>query len=84
MSQYATISAGTEVTFDNGGRNPHNVVAVEPGAFEEIATEDFQPGDSYATTFDEPGIYAYYCTIHGAPGAGQIGSVTVVDPDAAG
>jgi plastocyanin len=74
------VDAGTEVTWTNIGRNEHNVTPNEEGAFEGVATEDFQPGTEYSTTFDEPGIYGYYCTIHGAPGAGQIGSITVVDP----
>jgi plastocyanin len=75
------IDAGTEVTWSNIGRNEHNVTPNEEGAFEGVSTEDFQPGTDYSTTFDEPGIYGYYCTIHGAPGAGQVGSITVVDPD---
>jgi plastocyanin len=78
------IDAGTEVTWTNIGRNEHNVTPDEEGSFEGVSTEDFQPGTEYATTFEEPGFYPYYCTIHGAPGAGQIGSVTVVDPEAAG
>jgi plastocyanin len=74
------IDAGTEVTWSNIGRNEHNVTPNEEGAFEGVSTEDFQPGAEHSTTFEEPGIYAYYCTIHGAPGAGQVGSITVVDP----
>lgn len=74
------VDAGTVVTFSNVGRNEHNVTPVEDGAFEPITTEELQPGDSGTVTFEEPGIYAYYCTIHGTPTAGQRGTITVVDP----
>jgi len=74
------VDAGTEVTWSNIGRNEHNVTPSEEGSFEGVATEDLQPGTTYATTFDEPGIYGYYCTIHGTATAGQRGSITVVDP----
>lgn len=72
------VDAGTEVTWSNIGRNEHNVVPDEDGAFEGVDTADFQPGTSYSTTFDEPGTYGYHCTIHGAPGAaGQAGTIVV-------
>ena len=29
------------------GRNPHNVISVESGAFADIPTEDLQPKESY-------------------------------------
>ena len=79
VSQYVTVSAGTEVTFDNRGRNPHNAVPVDEGAFEGIDTEALQPGDAGAVVFDEPGDYAYYCTLHGTETAGMVGTIRVVD-----
>ena len=79
VSQHVTISAGTEVTFDNRGRNPHNAVPVEEGAFEEVATDGFQPGSTATVAFDEPGDYPYYCTLHGTETAGMVGTIRVVD-----
>jgi plastocyanin len=79
VGQYVTISAGTKVTFDNRGRNPHNAVPVVSGAFEEIATEDLEPGMSASVVVDEPGEYPYYCTLHGTESAGMVGIIRVVD-----
>jgi len=71
------VDTGTEVTWTNTGRNEHNVTPSEEGQFE--ASDDLAQGDTYSVTFDEPGFYPYYCTIHATPTTGQIGSVTVVD-----
>jgi plastocyanin len=30
--------------------------------------------------FTEPGIYAYYCSIHGTDVVGMVGSITVTAP----
>jgi plastocyanin len=73
------VDLGTEVTWTNIGRNDHNVTPVDEAAFD--ASGDLAPEDTFSAAFDEPGIYAYYCTIHGTPTAGQRGSVTVVDPE---
>jgi plastocyanin len=78
MAQYATVSAGTTVTFDNRGRNPHNAVPVESGAFTEVPTESLQPGQAATVVFDEPGDYPYYCTLHGTETAGMVGTIRVV------
>jgi plastocyanin len=79
VGQHVTVSAGTTVTFDNRGRNPHNAVPVESGAFAEVATESLQPGQSATVAFDAPGEYAYYCTLHGTETAGMVGTIRVVD-----
>ena len=34
---------------------------------------------TYEHTFSEPGVYHYYCSIHGTTTAGMVGSVTVAD-----
>lgn len=77
--QYITVKAGTKVTFDNRGRNPHNVISVDKGKFETVEVNKFQPGDTAERTFDTPGEYAYYCSLHGTPTAGMIGGVKVVE-----
>ncbi|MFZ4518807.1 MAG: cupredoxin domain-containing protein [Microthrixaceae bacterium] len=75
--QYVTVSKGTTITFTNAGRNPHNVVPVEQGAFSPIPTEKFAPGDSGTITLSSPGTYAYYCTLHGAATRGMAGRIVV-------
>jgi plastocyanin len=86
------IAAGTEVMFDNRGRNDHNILPdtvkddagliallasdTSPTAW-GVASPDFVPGDTYSHLFNVPGVYKYYCSIHGAPGAGMYGTLTV-------
>ena len=70
------VAPGTTVTWTNEGRNEHDVLPVE-GDDWGAEVEDFQPGDVYEHTFDEPGVYDYYCSIHGTTTAGMVGSVVV-------
>jgi len=78
-AQYVTVSPGTKVEFDNVGRNPHNVIAVVKGAFEDVPTDELQPGDVAVRTFDEPGEYPYYCSLHGTKNKGMTGRIRVAD-----
>lgn len=75
--RYVRVSPGTEITFTNEGRNPHNVVPSEEGQFETIPTEDLEPGMSASLTFDEPGTYPYFCSLHGTATRGMVGRVVV-------
>ena len=77
--QYVEVAAGTTVTFDNRGRNVHNVIPAEEGAFAVVEAEDFEPEDAAEIVFDEPGDYAYYCSLHGTATAGMIGGIRVVE-----
>ena len=86
------IEAGTEVVFDNRGRNEHNILPdsvkndaeltsllendPSPSSWGIVSTE-FAPTMTYAHVFTYPGTYPYYCSIHGAPGAGMYGTITV-------
>ena len=73
-----TVAAGTEVIWENRGRNEHNVTPSEDENAEwRIDTEDFGPGSSGSFRFTESGTYAYYCSIHGTPDAGQTGVIIV-------
>ena len=86
------ISAGTEVIFENRGRNDHNIlpdsVKNDDGLVEllrndsspsawGVASTDFVPGDVFSHVFTAPGVYTFYCSIHGAPGAGMYGIIRV-------
>ena len=70
------VAAGTEVVWDNGGRNDHNVLPVE-GDDWGVEADDFEPGDTYSHRFTEPGTYAYYCSLHGTTTKGMVGSIVV-------
>ncbi|HEY8527085.1 MAG TPA: plastocyanin/azurin family copper-binding protein [Acidimicrobiales bacterium] len=75
----AQVPAGTEVVWTNRGRTEHNVLSVE-GEDWGVEVEDFQPGASYSHTFEEPGVYRYYCSLHGTEDAGMIGTLVVTEP----
>ncbi|MET1048248.1 MAG: plastocyanin/azurin family copper-binding protein [Acidimicrobiales bacterium] len=73
----AQVAAGTEVTFVNDGQNDHNVVPEDEGADWAIDGDDFHPGDEQSFTFDDPGVYRYYCSLHGTIDAGMPGVLVV-------
>ncbi|CAN5581730.1 hypothetical protein BH10ACT2_BH10ACT2_15290 [soil metagenome] len=71
------IAAGTEVVFDNRGRNDHNVLPADPSLDWGVQALDFKPGDTYTYVFATPGEYHYFCSIHGTADAGMIGTIIV-------
>lgn len=74
------IEAGTEVNWINGGRNDHNILPVDESLTWGVEREVFVPGATYARVFDQPGVFACYCSIHGTKEAGMIGAVIVNAP----
>jgi plastocyanin len=72
------IRPGATVTWTNDGRNEHDVLPAEGDAW-GVEVADFQPGDEYRHTFDQPGVYDYFCSIHGTTTAGMIGTVVVAE-----
>lgn len=80
IQQDLRIEAGTEVIWINGGRNDHNIMPVDESATWGVARDTFVPGSEYAHLFDTPGVFAYYCSIHGTTTAGMIGAITVNEP----
>jgi plastocyanin len=78
-ASYVTVSTGTKVTWENVGRNAHNVVPVNKDEFTGVTTSDFGPGQVYSETFDHPGDYPYYCSLHGTKNLnGMSGVIRVV------
>lgn len=69
-----TIKAGDTVKWINNKLSPHNVV-VEGHAELSHKGLAFKPGESFEATFNDPGIYNYYCEPH--RGAGMRGKVVV-------
>lgn len=81
-----TIKAGDTVKWVNNKLSPHNVVIGEAKSPDGAAIEGagtklshkglaFSAGESFTSTFDQPGTYTYYCEPH--RGAGMVGKITV-------
>lgn len=76
-----TIKSGDTVKWVNNKLAPHNAVFDSSKLDDAVATKlshkqlVFSPGESYQSTFDEPGVYPYYCEPH--RGAGMVGTITV-------
>ena len=60
--KHLTVRPGTEVVWKFEGRAAHDVTSDE-GAFE---SDTMRRGDEFVLTFDDPGTYTYYCTLHHA------------------
>lgn len=69
-----TVKEGDTVKWVNNKMAPHNAV-FESDAVKSHKNLVFSPGESYETTFNEPGEYSYYCEPH--RGAGMVGKVVV-------
>ncbi len=74
VPETVSIKAGDTVKWSNNKMSPHNVV-FENDAEKSHKQLVFSPGESYETTFKEPGEYSYYCEPH--RGAGMVGKVIV-------
>jgi plastocyanin len=70
------VRAGTTIRWTNRGRQDHDIVPAEGHGW-GADVDDFAPGDVYEHTFDRPGTYNYYCTIHGTAARGMVGVVVV-------
>ncbi|HEX5456798.1 MAG TPA: plastocyanin/azurin family copper-binding protein, partial [Candidatus Nitrosotalea sp.] len=72
-----TISSGGTITWINSGREVHTVTSgegIDRGQFAQgimqgkpdgyFDSGPFKPGQSWSFTFDKPGTFYYFCTIH--------------------
>ena len=75
------MAAGTTVTWRNRDVGAHTVTSgtVEQGGAGVTEQPDgkfdsgeFSNGDTFEQTFDEPGTYPYFCSIHPATMRGEI------------
>lgn len=55
-----TVTAGTTVTWVNNDSAPHTAT----GDGGEFDTGQIDPGGSASITFDTPGTFSYFCSIH--------------------
>lgn len=74
------VDPGVTVSWSNKGRVPHDIRPVDGGGY-GVRPDGFEPGDEYEHRFDEPGVYRYYCTLHGTKTQGMTGMVVVGDVD---
>ena len=75
------VAVGTEVLWENRGRNEHNVLPADAGEVWGVEKTAFDPGATYGHVFTTPGTFAYYCSIHGTAKAGMTGTVVVLPAD---
>src|SRR6185295_17796818 len=82
--QLLTIQVGDTVTWTHVGSFSHNVVA-DDGSFRCAAGCDGEGGNgtpsnsswSFTRTFNTAGTVGYHCEVHGSPGSGMFGTITV-------
>jgi plastocyanin len=75
-AQDSTARVGDTVQFTNKGKNDHDVIPGTGHAW-GVQVAEFHPGDVYSYAFTAPGVYPYYCTIHGTNTKGMVGTITV-------
>lgn len=68
------VEAGATITVRNDGDAPHTITASD-GSFD---SGTLSSGETFAVTFDEPGVVPVYCAPHGTPGGGGMAGVIVV------
>lgn len=76
------IPVGGTVTWLGGGRNPHNASDADGAWTTEtvFGSLDQYDGDAATLTYDQPGVYTFFCSYHGnAEGEGMAGILIVGD-----
>ncbi|MGK4585440.1 cupredoxin domain-containing protein [Kitasatospora sp. HPMI-4] len=58
-----TVKAGTKVTWTNTDPDAHTVTSKQ-GSGGPLQSPALATNDTYSYTFDKPGTYPYFCTIH--------------------
>jgi plastocyanin len=58
--QTLTVAVGTTVTWTNHDDIPHTIVSTD-GVFKSKVRDT---DETYSYTFDKPGTYAYFCSVH--------------------
>ena len=77
----------SEVFWEQTGRQPHSVTSADesfdssPDCSPLAIDACLKEGAGFSHTFEKPGIYRYYCRVHGLPnGTGMAGAVIVSRP----
>jgi plastocyanin len=74
--QVLVIRPGTTVKFANKDGVQHTATS-DTGVFD---SGYLSKGEEYSFTFTEPGIYPYYCILHGGPGGKGMAATVIVQP----
>ena len=78
-----TIGAGETVTWLHRDSALNHHVMADDGSFNSyplcgvFLSVCMKGGDTYRHRFPQPGVYGYHCRLHGSPGRGMAGTVTV-------
>ncbi len=73
---YLKIKKGTKVTWVNNGNISHTVTSDQGSPKSGLDSQLLGNGDTYEFTFDEAGVYEYFCTPHPTQ---MRGVITVVE-----
>jgi plastocyanin len=76
------VPVGAEIVFRNQGKTVHNAVAVDGSwsTADSFGADVLPTGAATTVTVDRPGVYRYYCTLHGTPdGDGMYATLVVGD-----
>lgn len=57
------VPAGTTVVFENTDPFAHTVTSAESSPM-PFGSDELGQGDTFEVTFDEPGVYPYFCVVH--------------------
>jgi len=57
-----TVSPGTKITWTNKDEEPHTVTSADGGV--TFKSPALDTDDKFSFTFDKPGTYKYFCSIH--------------------
>lgn len=79
-AKFIEVRPGTPITFRNDGRNTHNLIPAVEDEFAPVEGRDFEPGAETTLTFDAPGDYPFYCSLHGTETKGMNGAIRVTAP----
>ena len=60
MAPTLTVPAGTKVTWVNHDDVPHTVVSTE----QKFKSKALDTDESFSFTFNEPGSFPYFCSLH--------------------
>lgn len=72
-----TVAAGASVTWINKDNGPRHSATAADNSFD---TGLFGAGEEASLTFNTPGTYIYYCTLHGSPdGSGMAATIVVTE-----
>ncbi|MFQ5945688.1 MAG: right-handed parallel beta-helix repeat-containing protein, partial [Anaerolineae bacterium] len=80
-SPVVRVPVGGAVAWELRGINPHNVTAAD-GAWRSQEVLSGRDDFSFRQTFEEPGVFPYYCTFHGTPDGRGMAGVILVGEDA--